>query len=58
MYYHGPTAGCPTAGEYRTDVSVEYGRDDGDGYVGSPTHRELTCVLRVGQDGELSLSLS
>jgi len=58
VYYRGPDDGCPTAGEYRTDVAVEYGRDDGDGYVGSPTQRELTCVLQVGQGGRLSLSLS
>ncbi|MFC4405552.1 hypothetical protein [Haloarchaeobius iranensis] len=58
VYYRGPTDGCPTPGEYRTDVTVEYGRDDGDGSVELPTQRELTCLLRVDSEGEHSLSLS
>ncbi|WP_257299091.1 hypothetical protein [Haloarchaeobius sp. FL176] len=59
VYYHGPADRCLPAGEYRKEVAVEVGRPRGDQDLESDSsERGVACTLRVGQDGELSLSLA
>jgi hypothetical protein len=60
VYYHGPADRCLPPGEYRTEVAVEIGAPQGDQHLESEStvERAVPCELGVGENGDLSFSLS